>query len=138
MALVAVVAADLAALRAYFPAIPNPGLAVMVLVLEVVLFRGASRQRKARAFWIGFEVSGWLYVIVGSIFSRTVWRLTRSLFERSLLGKPIGVPSEMNPFLVFAGSLQFAIALGLALTIGLLARATLSRETVVDQDGKSP
>ena len=141
MAVVAIVAADLAALRATLPIIPNPGLVVMVLVLEVGLFRWASRQGEARAFWVGFEASGWLCVLVSSVFALTLWRSARSLFERHLLGKPIAAPPERNQFLLFAGGLQFAIALAVALTVGLIARSAwrrirpeISRETPIPQD----
>jgi hypothetical protein len=71
MAVVAVIATDLAALRATLPRIPNFGLVVMILVLEVGLFGQASRQGAARAFWIGFEVAGWAYVVTCSVFAWT-------------------------------------------------------------------
>ena len=79
MAVIAVIAADLAAC-AYLSSCPNFGLVVMILVLEVGLFRLASRQRQVRAFWLGFEVAGWAYVVTCSVFAWTVWRLSRSLF----------------------------------------------------------
>jgi hypothetical protein len=123
MALVAVIAADLAAFRAYLPIIPNPGLVLMIVVLEFGLFRVASRRGEDRAFWIGFEAAGWLYVLMCSIFARTAWRLARTLFERILLGRPVGGPAEMNQFLLFAGGLQLVIALAIALGCGLLTRA---------------
>ena len=123
MALVAVIAADLAALRACLPMIPNPGLVLMVLVLEVGLFRVSSRRGEARAFWIGFEVSGWVYVLICSIFARTAWRLARSLFERMLLGRPVVFQPEVIQYLLFAGVLQFSIALALSMIIGLIARS---------------
>jgi hypothetical protein len=120
MAVIAVIAADLAALRATFPRVPNFGLVLMILVLEVGLFRLASRQGAVRAFWIGFEVAGWVYVIKCSVFAWTVWRLSRSLFESHVLKKPISLPFEMNQFLLFAGILQLLVSLAIALSVGLL------------------
>ena len=58
MAVIAFIAADLAALRAILPRIPNPGIVVMILVLEVGLFRMVSRRGAARTFWFGFEIAG--------------------------------------------------------------------------------
>jgi hypothetical protein len=127
MAVIAIIAVDLAALRSTLPMIPNPGLVVMVLVLEVGLFRAASRRAEARAFWVGFEASGWLYVLASSAYARALWRTSRSLFERMILGRPIGTPSEMNRALLFAGVLQLAFGLAIALTIGLLCRTTWGR-----------
>jgi hypothetical protein len=142
MAVIAIIAVDLAVLRAYFPAIPNPGLVLTVVVLEVGLFRGASRRGEARAFWVGFEVSGWLYVLICSIFVRTAWRLSRALFERIFLGgRPILFPDVMNRAILFAGVLQLVISLTMALAFGLLARSawrrtrpTAPRETPLVQD----
>ena len=128
MAVVATVAADLAALRETLPNLPNPGLVVMILVLEVGLFRCASRRGEAGAFWVGFQISGWLYVLAASTFAQAAWRLARDLFERHLLGRrPIGAQSEWYQFLLFAGGLQFAIGLAVALTFGLLGRAAWRR-----------
>lgn len=131
MAVIALIAADLAALRATFPRIPNLGLVIMILVLEVGLFRMVSRRGAARAFWLGFEVAGWTYVITCEFFSRTAWRLARSLFEGYLLRRPIGLPSEMNQFIYFAGGLQLLISLAIALLVGILARSAWSRWGVV-------
>src|SRR3954470_19631037 len=100
MAVIAVIAADLAALRAIVPRIPNPGLVVMILVLEFGLFRMASRRGAARGLWIGFEVAGWTYVVTGEVCARTAWLLARSLFEGCVLGRPIGSPSEMYGFIL--------------------------------------
>jgi hypothetical protein len=127
MAVIAIIAVDLAALRSTLPMIPNPGLVVMVLVLEMGLFRAAYRRVEARAFWVGFEASGWLYVLASSAYARALWRSSRSLFERMILGRPIGTPSEMNQFLLFAlfaGVLQLAFGLAIALTFGLFCRKT--------------
>ena len=127
MAVIAVIAADLAALRATLPRIPNFGLVVMILVLEVGLFRLASRQRPVRAFWLGFEVAGWAYVVTCSVFAWTFWRLFRFVFESQVLKKPISLPFEMNQFLLFAGVLQLLISLAIALNIGLLTRSVWRR-----------
>jgi hypothetical protein len=132
MAVIAFIAVDLAALRATLPRIPNPGLAVMTLVLEAGLFRVVSRQGGVRDFWLGFEVAGWAYVITCSIFAWTAWRLARSLFERCVLGNPIDRPIEMDQFVLFAGSLQLLISLAIALLAGILARSVWHRRAVVN------
>jgi hypothetical protein len=85
MAVIMIIAAHLAAMRAIFPRMPNPGLVIMVLVLEVGLFRMVSQRGSARAFWAGFEVAGWVYVITAEIFAWTAWRLARFLFEGYVL-----------------------------------------------------
>jgi hypothetical protein len=97
MALVAVAAADLAVLRAalpitlpidpganpslppkfwreHLPTLPDLGLVLTVLVLEAGLFRLFSRRGPERAFWLGFEVAGWAYVITCLTFARVAWR----------------------------------------------------------------
>jgi hypothetical protein len=127
MAVIVIIAADLAALRATLPRIPNPSIAVMILVLEVGLFRVASQHGAARAFWLGFEVVGWAYIVTCSIFSWIAWRLARSLFEGYVLRKPIGLPFEMNQFILFAGSLQLSISLAIAICAGALARSAWHR-----------
>jgi hypothetical protein len=127
MALIAVIAADLAALRASLPRIPNPGLVIMILLLDIGLFRLVSQQGAARAFWLGFEVAGWAYVISCEVFASTAWRLARSLFEGYVLRRPIGLPFEMNQFILFAGSLQLLISLAVALIVGSLTRSAWRR-----------
>ncbi len=122
MAVIAVVAANLAALRAVLPRIPNPGLVIMVLVLDVGIFRMASQRGAARMFWLGFEVAGWAYVITIEVLGETAWRMARSLFEGYVLRRLIGLPFEMNRFMLFAGSLQLLISLAIALVVGILTR----------------
>jgi hypothetical protein len=122
MVVTAFVAADLAALRATLPRIPNPGLVIMVLVLEVGLFRMVSQRGAARTFWLGFEVAGWTYVVACSVFAWTAWRLARSLFEGYVFGRPIGPPFEMSRFILFAGGLQLLASFAIALTVGILTR----------------
>src|SRR4051812_7397852 len=122
MAVIMIIAADLAAMRAIFPRMPNPGLVIMVLVLEVGLFRMVSQRGAARAFWAGFEVAGWAYVITAEVFAWTAWRLACFVFEGYVLGRPIGPPFEMQRFILFAGSLQLLISLALALLAGFLTR----------------
>jgi hypothetical protein len=95
MAVIAVIAVNLAALRAMAPRIPNPGLVVMILVLEVGLFRMVSRGGATRWFWLGFEVAGWTYVVTCEVFAQTSWRLARSLFEGHVLRRAVASPSEM-------------------------------------------
>jgi hypothetical protein len=104
MAMIAVIAADLAALRAILPRIPNPGLVIMVLILEVGLFRMVSQRGAARSFWLGFEVAGWAYVITSAVFAWTAWRMARFLFEGFVLRRPIGLPFEMHQFIIFAAA----------------------------------
>ena len=141
MAVIAFIAADLAVLRAILSripppgfvilGIPNPGLVIMVLVLEVGLFRMVSQRGAARTFWLGFEVAGWTYVVACSVFAAlTDWRLARSLFEGYVLRRPIGPPSEMIRlilFVLFACGLQLLIPLATALIVGILARWTWKR-----------
>jgi hypothetical protein len=131
MAVIVFIAADLAALRAILPRIPNPGLVIMILVLEVGLFRMVSQRGAARTFWLGFEVAGWAYVITCEVFAWTAWRLARSIFEEYLLRRPIGLPFEMQRFILFAGSLQLLVSLAVALIVGILTRSAWSRWGVV-------
>ena len=80
MVVVAVIAVDLAAVRPMLPVglsplmldalrasqppdFPNLGLGVMILVLEVGFFSLASGRGAGRAFWLGFEIAGWAYVV---------------------------------------------------------------------------
>jgi hypothetical protein len=145
MALVAVAAADLAALRAalpitlpidpganpslpptfwreHLPTLPDLGFVVMVLVLEPGLFRLFSRRGPERAFWLGFEVAGWAYVITCLTFAPVTWRLVYSLFEGDVLGRPMSSTSDMERFILFAGGLHLLISLALAYLVGVLAR----------------
>jgi hypothetical protein len=98
MTVIVVIAGNLAALRFTLPRLPNFGLVMMILVLEGGLFRLASRRGASRAFWLGFEVAGWAYVVTCSMSAWTAWRLSRSLFEGYVIGKPISLPFEMNQF----------------------------------------
>ena len=138
LALVAVIAADLAALRLAFPmdfgplhprfvsqtpTFPNLGLVLMVLVLEVGLFRAASRSGREKAFWLGFEAGGWAYVIVGLAFARPTWLLTRSIFEGGIVRRQISSSSDMEGFILFAFSLHLMVSLGVAFVMGFFARS---------------
>src|SRR4051794_22294523 len=150
LALVAVIAADLAALRPFFPLeisifwtsypwsalrereflpprFPNLGLAIMVLVLEIGLFRTASRQAGERMFWLGFEVAGWACVITCSAFAQTIWWQARSMFEGYLLGREIGRPLDMGRFVLFVGGLHLSISFAVALLVGILGRSAYRR-----------
>jgi hypothetical protein len=122
MIIVAIVAADLAALLATLPAIPNPGLALMVVILEVGLLVAVARRGAARRFWVGFEAFGWSYVLACFFFNRTAWRLARGLFEGYVLGAKVGTPGEMWQFILFSGCLQLVLSLVVALAGGLLCR----------------
>lgn len=150
MVLIAVIAADLAALRPLFPLeigifwssypwsvlrerkflpprFPNLGLVIMIVVLEIGLFRLISRQRGERTFWLGFEVAGWACVITCSVFARTIWWQARSLFEGYLLGREIGQPLDMGRFVLFVGGLHLLIILACACLVGNLARSFWGR-----------
>ncbi len=144
MALIAVIAADFAALRPAFPLeisifwtsypwsvmrealppnFPNLGLVMMVLVLEIGLFRLVSRHGVERTFWLGFEVGGWPCVIICSMSAKTIWWWLRSLSEGHLLGREIGRPLDMGRFVLFVGGLHLLILLAIALLIGILVRS---------------
>jgi hypothetical protein len=158
MALIALIAADLAALRPYFPLeisifwtsypwsvlrerefvppdspslrfvmippnFPNLGLVVVVLVLELGLFRMVSRKGGERTFWLGFQIAGWACVITCSVFAQTIWWQARSVFEGSLLGRQIGRRLDMGRFVLFTGGLHFSVSLAVALFTGILARS---------------
>jgi hypothetical protein len=146
LALIAVIAADLAALRPFFPLeisifwtsypwsvlrereflpprFPNLGLVIMVLVLEFGLFRIASRRAGPRLFGLGFEVAGWACVLTGSVFAQTIWWQARALFEGHLLGREIGRPLDMGRFVLFVSGLHLSISLTIALLAGILARS---------------
>jgi hypothetical protein len=142
MAMVAFIAADLAALRPALPmdfspfhprfvrqnpTFPNFGLAVMVLVLEVGLSWLVSSRGAKWAFWLGFEVGGWAYVITCLIFAPRTWLLTRSLFEGYILGRQVGLPFEMERFVLFAFGFHLLVSLFLALFAGLLLRSAWCR-----------
>jgi hypothetical protein len=131
MAVIAFIAADFAALRATFPRMPNPGLVIMILILEVGLFRMASQRGAVRTFWLGFELAGWAYVLTAEVFAWTAWRLARSLFEGYVLRRPIDLRFETERFILFAGGLQLLVALAVALIVGILTRSAWSRWGVV-------
>jgi hypothetical protein len=113
---------------------PNPGLVIMILVLEVGLFRMVSQRGATRTFWLGFELAGWAYVITCEVFAWTAWRLARSLFEGYVLRRPIALPVEMQRFILFASSLQLLISLAVALIVGILAHSAWSRCDVVRRE----
>jgi hypothetical protein len=148
MVVIALIAADLAALRPAFPLeisifwtsypwsvlrevlppnFPNLGLMTMILVLEIGLFLVVSRQGGERTFWLGFEVAGWACVITCTVFARAIWWQARSLFEGYLLGRQIGRPLDMGRFVLFAGGLHLLISLASALFAGILARSVWHR-----------
>jgi hypothetical protein len=116
------------ALRASHPIdFPNIGLGVMILVLEVGLFRLISNQGVNRAFWLGFEIAGWAYVIVCMVFAGAAWGLARSLFEKYVLGGQMSFRSGLGQFVQFACGLHLAIALAVALFAGVIARTAWRR-----------
>src|SRR5215217_8023954 len=57
---VALIAADLAYIRGSI----NVNLLVAVPVLQFCLFRVVSSCGSIRPFWVGFEASGWAWVII--------------------------------------------------------------------------
>jgi hypothetical protein len=99
----------------------------MVLVLEIGLFWMASLRGAGRAFWLGFETAGWTYVLMCMIFAEGTWSLTRSLFERGIIGRKIGLQFEMERFVLFAFGFQLMISLAIALSVGSLARMAWRR-----------
>ncbi len=146
MSLIVVIAADLSALRPFFPLeisifwtsypwsvlrdpeflpprFPNLGIVIMILVLEIGLFRLVSRQGAERAFWLGFEVTGWACVITCTIFVKAIWWQARSLFEGYLLGRQIGRPLDMGRFVLFVSGFHLTVTLAIALFVGVLARS---------------
>jgi hypothetical protein len=146
LTLIAVIAADLAAVRPFFPLdigifwnsypwsilrereflpprFPNLGLVIIVIVLEIGLFRLASRRGAERMFWLGFEVAGWACVIICSLFAQTIWWRARSLFEGYLLGREIGQPLDMGRFVLFVSGLHLSISFTIAFLVGILARS---------------
>jgi hypothetical protein len=148
MALIAIIAADLAALRPFFPLeisifwtsypwsvlredlppnFPNLGLVTTILLLEIGLFRMVSGRGGERMFWIGFEVAGWACVITCSVFALSIWWQARSLFERYLLGREIGRPSDMGRFVLFVSGLHLLISLAIAVTAGIFAHSARRR-----------
>ncbi len=130
MAAVAIIAADLAALNATLPMIPNPGLVVLVVVLEVGLFRVARRRGPERAFWVGFEVAGWAWVVPNAVWQLAVWRLFRPLYEANVLGGPITGPGQVWRVVAVAGALHLALGLGVALAGGRIARAVAAHRII--------
>jgi hypothetical protein len=148
MAVIAVIAADFAALRPSFPLdisifwnsypwsvirellpprFPNLGLVVMVLVLEIGLFRMVWRQGGERTFWVGFQVAGWACVVASSVFAHRIWWHARALFEKRLLGREIGLPLDMGRFVLFVGGMHLLVSLGVAVLAGILARLAWRR-----------
>jgi hypothetical protein len=150
MALIAVIAADLSSLRPDFPLeisifwtsypwsvlrereflppnFPNLGLVIMILVLEIGLFRMMSRQGTERTFWLGFEVAGWACVVTCWVFAQTIWWQARLLFEGYLIGRQIGRPLDMGRFVLFTGGLHLLVALAVALFVGIFTRSAWRR-----------
>jgi hypothetical protein len=148
MLVVLLIAADLAALRSFFPLeisifwtsypwsviredlpprFPNLGAILMILILEVGVFRMVSGRGPRRAFWIGFEAVGWSLVLVALIFARDIWWQARETFETDVIGREIGRPHDMGQLVLFVSGLHLLTGLGLALVAGLLTRATWRR-----------
>ncbi len=123
MFLVAILAADFAALSQAFPRIPNPGLVLMVLILEVGLFHAISRRGPARFFWIGFESVGWVYVLTCFAFDVPLWRFTHDHFKTYFQTSPIFSSADRWLFILYASVVQFVLALTGAIIGGFLGRA---------------
>lgn len=158
MALIALIAADLAALQPYLPLsisifwtsypwsvlrepeflpprFPNLGIVVVILVLEIAIFRLASRRGRAQVFWLGFEVAGWAGIMTSLIFASTIWWQARLLFEGYLIGRQISHPLHMGRFVLFTGGLHLLVILTLAYACGLLSRSFWPRE---ESDSTAP
>jgi hypothetical protein len=135
MAIVAILAVDFAALSLTRPAIPNPGLALMVAILELGLFLTVARRGPALAFWVGFEAFGWAYVLACFAMNRAAWALARSLFEGYFLGAKISRPGEMGRYILFASGLQLVLSMAVALVGGLVLRRIATVQSIGKLEG---
>jgi len=127
MAVVALAAADFAALRSFLPIMPNPGMVVMVLILEVGLFLVVARRGASRAFWVAFEVAGWVYVLAHWTWALPIWKWSRSVYEARVVGRPITVSNDGFRMILAAGAFQLTLCLLASLACGLAARAVSRR-----------
>ncbi|MBX6312043.1 MAG: hypothetical protein IRY99_03855 [Isosphaeraceae bacterium] len=128
MAAIVLIALDCAALRLTAPVI-YPAHCLMVVVLEVGLFRLVSRRGAIRPFWVGFEVVGWAWVIGG-------YRLYRPLdiwiANNDYIMGWFDVLHDWGDFLLPLALLALCVISGLpalvtALAGGLLTRGLLRR-----------
>src|SRR5438270_661317 len=62
MALIAILAIDLAALGACWPYAPYPVVCLVVIALEIALVRATRGGGAVRVFWLGFAALGWASV----------------------------------------------------------------------------
>ncbi len=123
MAVVVIVALDLAALRAALPRLPSPGLMVMVIILEAGLFHVFSRRGRLRPFRLGFQAGGWSYVILGlSPLRVVVFRWLAWIYERFLGLSLLGSSLDQMKILVVDMGVQLLLAISAGLLGGLLAR----------------
>jgi hypothetical protein len=126
MAIVAIVAGDIAAAAAILPRIPNPGVVAMLLFLEVGLFYWVRPGTPTRPFWIGFAAFGWSYVLACLAFDRAIWRLLRPFVETHILGAKPGTPNELWLCILYAGCLQLGLSVAVAVLGGLMANQIAS------------
>ena len=123
MALVALIGADLAALRAGGKTLPNPGLALMVVALELMLIRAIAHREKIRAEWIGFQVAGWAYVLVHWAFARSIWRWSGRFYLWAILDSPVfNTPRERWDYLLFTSCVHLVFATSFAFVGAVVAR----------------
>lgn len=124
MLVVGFVAVDLAALRSTLPRVPNPGLTLMVVVLQAGLIRAIGRRGPSKVFWVGFEAGGWSVVLGGFLGSRWLWLAHQAIYRRMVLGgRPIDRPTEMIGVIAWAAVAEFGSALAIATLAGVACRS---------------
>ncbi|WZO99614.1 hypothetical protein EP7_001221 [Isosphaeraceae bacterium EP7] len=123
MILIAIFAADMAFLRSIeVRALPDPGIMVMVIVLEVGLWRKTARRARIVPEWVGFQLAGWAYVAVLVIYARPIRLLSAQFFLRVILGSPVFMDNRQRwAFFAISWGGQLAIALSLAMLGGFIA-----------------
>jgi hypothetical protein len=122
MALVAIIAVDFAAVSSMGRMHPNPGIALMVVVLEVGLWRVTARAAEIGPEWMGFQFLGWAYVLFHMSLARPIWQWSSRFFLKTILGSTVFMTQNQRwVYLAFASCVQLAIALSLAMLGGAVA-----------------
>jgi hypothetical protein len=134
MLALAMIAVDCAALRLTLPLIPNPGLTVILLVLQIGVFATIRSTGSDRAWWLGFEAVGWAYLLICFPVQALSWGLPRFFFER-IIGRTIASPTDTLLVIGFAGLVHLVVGLGLCLAG---ARFAQSRWAPAAVSGSSP